>query len=77
MKDLLFTIVKGIVNLPEEVTVVERESVDFPGLTILEVEVSDEDRFTSKFQSHENLNDRLSDVAKAQVGLKDVLQHVL
>jgi tetratricopeptide (TPR) repeat protein len=42
----------------------------------LKIEVNDEDKFASKFQSHENLNDRLSDVAKAQVGLKDALQHV-
>jgi len=44
MKDLLELIVKGIVNNPEEVTVVERESVDFPGLIILEVEVADSDK---------------------------------
>jgi len=44
MRDLLELIVKGIVNNPEEVTVVERESVDFPGLIILEVEVADSDK---------------------------------
>jgi uncharacterized protein len=44
MKELLELIVQGIVNNPEEVTVVERESVDFPGLIILEVEVADSDK---------------------------------
>lgn len=44
MKELLEQIVKGIVNNPDEVTVVERESVDFPGLIILEVEVADSDK---------------------------------
>lgn len=44
MRELLETVVKGIVNNPEEVKVVERESVDFPGLIILEVEVADSDK---------------------------------
>ena len=44
MQELLTTIVQGIVNHPDEVSVVERESVDFPGLTILEVSVADEDK---------------------------------
>ncbi len=43
MKDLLEYIVKSIVNNPEEVEVSERESVDFPGLTILTIKVSEED----------------------------------
>lgn len=44
MQELLETIVKGIVNNPNEVSVEERESVDFPGLTILEVTVADSDK---------------------------------
>lgn len=44
MKELLEQIVKGIVNNPDEVAVVERESVDFPGLIILEVAVADSDK---------------------------------
>ncbi|MCA9377026.1 KH domain-containing protein [Candidatus Nomurabacteria bacterium] len=44
MKQLLETIVRGIVNNPNEVSVEERESVDFPGLTILEITVSDSDK---------------------------------
>ncbi len=44
MQELLETIVKGIVNNPSEVYVEERESVDFPGLTILEVTVADADK---------------------------------
>ena len=43
MKDLLEYIVKSIVNNPEEVQVSERESVDFPGLTILTIKVAEED----------------------------------
>ncbi len=44
MRELLETIVKGIVNDPSAVSVEERESVDFPGLTILEVTVADPDK---------------------------------
>jgi hypothetical protein len=44
MKDLLEHIVKSIVNNPDEVSVDERESVDFPGLTILSIEVAEEDK---------------------------------
>ena len=43
MKELLEYIVKSIVNNPEEVEISERESVDFPGLTILTIKVSEED----------------------------------
>jgi predicted RNA-binding protein YlqC (UPF0109 family) len=35
--------VKTIVNNPDSVEVSERESVDFPGLTILTIKVADED----------------------------------
>ncbi|WKZ31286.1 MAG: KH domain-containing protein [Candidatus Dojkabacteria bacterium] len=44
MQELLEKIVRGIVNNPDEVSVVERESVDFPGLTILEITVADADK---------------------------------
>jgi len=44
MKELLEHIVKSIVNNPEEISVEERESVDFPGLTILSIEVAEEDK---------------------------------
>ncbi|MCK9415930.1 MAG: KH domain-containing protein [Candidatus Dojkabacteria bacterium] len=44
MKELLEHIVSSIVNNPEEVSVEERESVDFPGLTILSIEVAEEDK---------------------------------
>jgi predicted RNA-binding protein YlqC (UPF0109 family) len=44
MKELLEHIVKSIVNNPEQVSVDERESVDFPGLTILSIEVAEEDK---------------------------------
>ncbi|NMC08977.1 KH domain-containing protein [Candidatus Microgenomates bacterium] len=44
MKELLEHIVKSIVNNPDEVKVEERESVDFPGLTILTIEVSEADK---------------------------------
>lgn len=43
MKELLEYIVKSIVNNPEEVQISERESVDFPGLTILTIKVAEED----------------------------------
>ncbi len=43
MKELLEYIVKSIVNNPEEVDISERESVDFPGLTILTIKVAEED----------------------------------
>ena len=44
MKELLEHIVKSIVNEPEKVTIEEKESVDFPGLTILTVDVADGDK---------------------------------
>jgi hypothetical protein len=44
MKELLEHIIKSIVNNPEQVSVDERESVDFPGLTILSIEVAEEDK---------------------------------
>jgi len=44
MKELLEQIVKSIVNNPEEVTVEQKESVDFPGLTILTIDVAEEDK---------------------------------
>lgn len=44
MNELLEQIVKGIVNNPDEVVVVQRESIDFPGLIILEVAVADSDK---------------------------------
>lgn len=44
MKELLEYIVKSIVNNPKAVSIEEKESVDFPGLTILTVEVSEEDK---------------------------------
>lgn len=43
MKELLEYIVKSIVNNSEEVEISERESIDFPGLTILTIKVSEED----------------------------------
>lgn len=44
MKDLLEYIVKSIVNNPDEVEIEEKESVDFPGLMILNVKVSEQDK---------------------------------
>lgn len=44
MKELLEYIVKSIVNNPEAVSIEEKDSVDFPGLTILTVEVGEEDK---------------------------------
>jgi len=44
MKELLEHIVKSIVNIPDDVKVEERESVDFPGLTILTIEVAEADK---------------------------------
>ena len=44
MKELLEHIVKSIVNSPDEVKVDERESVDFPGLTILTIDVEEGDK---------------------------------
>ena len=43
MRDLLETVVKAIVNNPTAVVVVEKESVDFAGLTILSIDVDDAD----------------------------------
>ncbi len=44
MKELLEYIVKSIVNNPDAVVVEEKESVDFPGLMILSIEVGEEDK---------------------------------
>ena len=44
MKELLEHIVKSIVNSPDDVKVDERESVDFPGLTILTIDVEEGDK---------------------------------
>ncbi len=44
MKELLEHIVKSIVNSPDDVKIDERESVDFPGLTILTIEVAENDK---------------------------------
>ena len=44
MKELLEHIVKAIVNNPDSVSVEERESVDFPGLTILTIDVDESDK---------------------------------
>ena len=44
MKDLLQYIVKSIVNNPDEVEINEKESVDFPGLIILNIKVSEQDK---------------------------------
>jgi uncharacterized protein len=44
MKELLEHIVKAIVNNPDDVSIEERESVDFPGLTILTIDVNESDK---------------------------------
>ena len=44
MKELLEHIVKSIVNNPDDVQIDERESIDFPGLTILTIEVAENDK---------------------------------
>jgi predicted RNA-binding protein YlqC (UPF0109 family) len=44
MKELLEHIIKSIVNHPDDVVVEERESVDFPGLIILSIEVAEDDK---------------------------------
>ncbi|HOV34882.1 MAG TPA: KH domain-containing protein [Candidatus Dojkabacteria bacterium] len=44
MKELLEYIVKSIVNNPDSVVVEEKESVDFPGLMILSIQVAEEDK---------------------------------
>jgi len=44
MKELLEHIVKAIVNNPDSVKIEEKESVDFPGLIILTVDVAEEDK---------------------------------
>jgi uncharacterized protein len=44
MKELLEYIVKSIVNNPDSVDVEEKESVDFPGLIILTIDVAEEDK---------------------------------
>ncbi len=43
MKELLEYIVKSIVNNPDSVNISERESIDFPGLTILTIKIAEED----------------------------------
>lgn len=44
MKELLEHIIKSIVNNPDDVKIEERESVDFPGLTILTIDVAESDK---------------------------------
>lgn len=44
MKELLEYIAKSIVNHPDDVIIEEKESVDFPGLTILTINVNEEDK---------------------------------
>lgn len=44
MKELLEYVVKSIVNNPDGVVIEEKESVEFPGLTILSVDVAEEDK---------------------------------
>ena len=44
MKELLEHIIKSIVNYPDDVSIDERESVDFPGLTILTIDVNENDK---------------------------------
>jgi len=44
MKELLVHIIKVIVNYPDDVSVEERDSVDFPGLTILTIDVNESDK---------------------------------
>lgn len=44
MKELLEHIVKSIVNHPDDVNILEKESVDFPGLTILTIDVAEDDK---------------------------------
>jgi predicted RNA-binding protein YlqC (UPF0109 family) len=44
MKDLLEHIVKSIVNEPGAVVISEKESVDFPGLIILNINVAEGDK---------------------------------
>ncbi len=44
MKELLEHIVKSIVNYPDDISIDERESVDFPGLTILTIDVNENDK---------------------------------
>ncbi len=44
MKELLEYIVKSIVNNPNSVEIEEKESVDFPGLTILTINTAEEDK---------------------------------
>ncbi len=44
MKELLEHIIKSIVNYPDDISIDERESIDFPGLTILEIDVNENDK---------------------------------
>jgi predicted RNA-binding protein YlqC (UPF0109 family) len=43
MKNLVELIVKSIVNTPDDVEVEEKESSDFPGLTIINIKVNPSD----------------------------------
>ncbi len=44
MKELLEHIIKSIVNHPDSVSIEEKESVDFPGLIILTIDVAEDDK---------------------------------
>lgn len=44
MKELLEHIIKSISNYPDDVSIDERESIDFPGLTILTIDVNENDK---------------------------------
>lgn len=44
MKELIEHIVKSIVNSPDEVEIIEKESVDFPGLIIYTIKVAETDK---------------------------------
>ena len=44
MKELLEHIIKSIVNYPDDISIDERESIDFPGLTILTIDVNENDK---------------------------------
>ncbi len=44
MKELLEHIIMSIVNNPNDVSVEEKESIDFPGLTILTINVNESDK---------------------------------
>ena len=44
MRELLEHIIKSIVNNPDQISITEKESVDFPGLIILTIEVAETDK---------------------------------